>query len=58
MLQFFRQRKVVKTRNGGLTNLDTESEVIPLRDDLKKALDLMKIALICLLFALMALLLK
>lgn len=27
MLYFYRQRKVFKTRNGGLTNLDTESEV-------------------------------
>ena len=54
----FRQRKVVKTRNGDLANLDTESEVIALKDFLKEASKLLKIALICLLLSLLALLVK
>ena len=52
------QRQVVKTRNGDLTNLDTESEVITMKDYLKEVLLLLKIALICLLLSLLALLVK
>ena len=58
MLLYFRQRKVVKTRNGGLANLSTESEVISIKDYPREVILLLKFALFCLLLSLLALLVK
>ena len=55
---YSRQRQVYKTRNGDLANLAQESEVMSMKDDFKKVLELLRLSLICLLLSLMALLLK
>ena len=52
------KEKSLITRNRGLALLGTESEVIAMKNLLEKVLALLKIALICLLLALLALLTK
>ena len=58
-IDYIGQRKVLhQTRNEDLANSTLESEVIHMKDELKEALGILKLALICLLFCLLTLLMR